>query len=98
MNSVLRNIIIELRIAEKFKELAVLSKELTKENTHYSEAILKNKKLAVDLELCGIPTSNERIKKLYSQNDDFIKIAEDNQEAVNIISKIFENNNYHDEQ
>lgn len=97
MNSVLRNQIIELRIAEKFKELATLSKELTEENTHYSESILKNKKLAADLELCGIPSSDERITKLYDQNDDFISIAEDNQEAVNIISKILENNNYHDE-
>ena len=97
MNSVLRNQIIELRIAEKFKELTTLSKELTEENTHYSEAILKNKKLAVDLELCGIPSSNARITKLYDQNDDFISIAEDNQEAIDIISKLLENNNYHDE-
>lgn len=97
MNSILRNQIIELRIAEKFKELTILSKKLTEENTHYSESILKNKKLAIDLELCGIPSSDERIIKLYDQNDDFISIAEDNQEAINIISKILENNNYHDE-
>lgn len=94
MGAVLRNQIVELRIAEKFEELSSLSKELREENNHYSEAIIKNKKLAVDLELCGIPTSDERIQRLYNQNDDYIEIGESNQEAINIITKILENNNY----
>lgn len=94
MNSILQNQIIELRIAEKFEDLALLSKELIAENARYSAGIQKNKNLIVDLELCGIPSSDERILKLSDQNEDFTSITENNQEAINIISKILENNNY----